>query len=125
MTDEFPAELVERCAKAMWDCHKAFKDSLGKSVWVWEGVTPDVRSYWLDNAIAVLRASGYAELVAALEKARDELESWYDAKNVLATINAALAAAGHKQGGGDTIITKGAYRGDKRLLDDMYGGTDD
>jgi hypothetical protein len=75
-------------------------------------------------ATASLRAQN-AKLVAALEKARDELESWYDAKNVLATINAALAAAGHKQGGGDTIITKGVYRGDKRLLDDMYGGTDD
>jgi hypothetical protein len=45
--------------------------------------------------IRELRAQN-AQLVAALKEARDELESWYDAKNVLATINAALAAAGHK-----------------------------
>jgi hypothetical protein len=101
---EFPADLIRHCEQ----------EAL-------EAVAADTA----DLVRAVLSASGYAELVAALEKARDELESWYDAKNVLATINAALAAAGHKQGGGDTIITKGAYRGDKRLLDDMYGGTDD
>jgi hypothetical protein len=52
------------------------------------------------NTVAALRAQN-AELVAALVRARDELESWYDAKNVLATISAALAAAGHKQGSGE------------------------
>jgi hypothetical protein len=76
---EFPADLIRHCEQEALDA--VASDTAGL-----------VR--------AVLRASGYAELVAALEKARDELESWYDAKNVLATINAALAAAGHKRESG-------------------------
>jgi hypothetical protein len=77
--DEFPADLIRHCEQEALEAVASDTEGLVR---------------------AVLRASGYAELVAALKEARDELESWYDAKNVLATINAALAAAGHKRESG-------------------------
>jgi len=59
---EFPYELIERCAKAVR--HRQLeRNGMGKSF------DPDVKPTEgeLDNASAVLRESGHAELVEALK----------------------------------------------------------
>ncbi len=58
---EFPAELVERCAKVL---HDDVAQKVGSDQWD----DLDVRQTYCDYAIAILRASGHAELVAALEE---------------------------------------------------------
>lgn len=64
---EFPQGLIERCAKRVWAIRSVFQNSSGTNLWTWEGVTPEIRDYWLTNTEVALRESGHAELVAALK----------------------------------------------------------
>jgi hypothetical protein len=90
--DEFPDDLIRHCEQQAL-----------------EAVASDTAGL----VRAVLRASGYAELVAALELSRpfvriaatqkqaDASSRWYDkAVAALAAIDDVLAAAAHKQGSG-------------------------
>ncbi len=111
MSDEFPAETVESVARifAKWinysweglsdrDISDRFPD------WAYNGIgdlgyqggKPGLRKL----ALAVLRASGHAELVAALELARPyvrlETQNIKLREMILAKIDSALAAAGEK-----------------------------
>ncbi len=94
MSDEFPAELVEHCRDEACRASGGYSPS---SV----------------EIVAVLRASGYAELVAALENIGKQMllsemgaeqaeygdyEGAYE--TMIKVARAALAAAGHKQGSG-------------------------
>ena len=78
--DEFPDDLIRHCEQQAL-----------------EAVASDTAGL----VRAVLRASGYAELVAALEEARNLIRNLGGQHGELfARIDAALAAAGHKQGRG-------------------------
>jgi hypothetical protein len=74
---EFPADLIRHCEQEALDA--VASDTAGL-----------VR--------AVLRASGYAELVAALEELRERIMQGKGNVGHVALIDAALAAAGHKPG---------------------------
>ncbi len=76
---EFPAELVERCEKAFSDADHTFTGN----------------DDWKSGVAAVLRASGHAELVAALREARRLIIGGSGSvMQTLDQIDAALAAAG-------------------------------
>lgn len=74
---EFPADLIRHCEQEALDA--VASDTAGL-----------VR--------AVLRASGYAELVAALEELRERIMQGKGNVGHVALIDAALAAAGHAPG---------------------------
>ncbi len=92
MTDEFPAELVERCARQIY---LGLYSNIGAK---WEA--NETKSVWYEIAIAVLRASGHAKLAAALSATLYQYRLFVGPDDAIANATIkkakeALAAAGH------------------------------
>lgn len=89
-TDEFPPELIRHCGKA------------AAAVWTSENKDADKEQSGIlfqPTAIAVLRASGYAELVAALKEMLERYRALDGDDDLTRQADSALAAAGQPQYG--------------------------